>query len=139
MIAEDDFPLCSDRSWVHLLSLLGKESCSAWIGTGGSGLVIQRRLAEKVSSILLVMAEYPTDLDLQDYLLGKRGGECSERIQNDPRDRVGRRKGMVVSDRLEMKHIGFNSSTVPGRRYRKSEFQCGWRHPFNGDPDVLVL
>lgn len=73
-----------------------------------------------------------------------------------PGDRWGK-SGLVTSERLLMRHLGYNASTIPGRSYKREEWDCGWRHPFvrlflshtnvrradrpeqNGDPDVLTL
>ncbi|GAA95154.1 hypothetical protein E5Q_01809 [Mixia osmundae IAM 14324] len=52
-----------------------------------------------------------------------------------PGDRWGK-TGLVTSQRLLMRHLGHNASTVPDRLYKREEWGCGWRHPFNGDPSA---
>lgn len=90
----------------------------------------------------------PPDLVLQDCLLGKVPGceECSPRSfrhsfgrSHPPRsardpfflqgDRYGK-SGLVTSERLLMRHLGYNASTIPDRKYKREEWNCGWRHPF---------
>jgi len=44
----------------------------------------------------------------------------------------------VTSQRMLMKHIGFNTSTTM-HRYDEDQYQCGWRQPFNGEGDVITL
>lgn len=46
-----------------------------------------------------------------------------------PGDRFGK-SGLVTSERLLMRHLGYNASTIPGRSYKREEWDCGWRHPF---------
>ncbi|SGY31956.1 BQ5605_C002g01288 [Microbotryum silenes-dioicae] len=53
-------------------------------------------------------------------------------------DRWGK-SGLVGTAQLLQRHLGYNASTLPGRKYGKEEWACGWRQPFNGDPDVLTL
>ncbi|GAA5902627.1 hypothetical protein JCM5296_000726 [Sporobolomyces johnsonii] len=53
-------------------------------------------------------------------------------------DRYGK-SGLAGTERLLQRHLGYNTSTLPGRRYGKEEWACGWRQPFNGEPDVLTV
>ncbi|GAA5831846.1 hypothetical protein JCM11251_003907 [Rhodosporidiobolus azoricus] len=53
-------------------------------------------------------------------------------------DRVGK-GGLAGTERLLQRHLGYNASTLPGRKYGKEEWACGWRQPFNGEPDVLTV
>ncbi|GJN91765.1 hypothetical protein Rhopal_004788-T1 [Rhodotorula paludigena] len=53
-------------------------------------------------------------------------------------DRVGK-SGLAGTERLLQRHLGYNASTLPGRKYGREEWACGWRQPFNGDPDVLTV
>ncbi|KAI5479382.1 hypothetical protein MNV49_003716 [Pseudohyphozyma bogoriensis] len=53
-------------------------------------------------------------------------------------DRWGK-SGLAGTERLMQRHLGYNASTLPGRKYGKEEWSCGWRQPFNGEPDVLVV
>ncbi|KAM0793078.1 hypothetical protein ACM66B_000561 [Microbotryomycetes sp. NB124-2] len=53
-------------------------------------------------------------------------------------DRWGK-SGLAGTERLVQHHLGYNASTLPGRKYGKEEWACGWRQPFNGEPDVLVV
>jgi hypothetical protein len=53
-------------------------------------------------------------------------------------DRYGK-SGLTGTKVLLQRHLGYNTSTLPGRKYGKEEWTCGWRQPFNGEPDVLTL
>ncbi|KAK4054764.1 hypothetical protein OIV83_000688 [Microbotryomycetes sp. JL201] len=53
-------------------------------------------------------------------------------------DRWGK-SGLAGTERLVQHHLGYNASTLPGRKYGKEEWACGWRQPFNGEPDVLIV
>ncbi|GAA5914421.1 hypothetical protein JCM6882_008229 [Rhodosporidiobolus microsporus] len=53
-------------------------------------------------------------------------------------ERVGK-SGLAGTERLLQRHLGYNASTLPGRRYGREEWACGWRQPFNGEPDVLTV
>jgi len=45
---------------------------------------------------------------------------------------------LVVSRRLLMHHVGFNTSTT-ARTYSSNSWQCDWRQPFNGEADTIVF
>ncbi|GAA5827106.1 hypothetical protein JCM5353_006190 [Sporobolomyces roseus] len=49
-------------------------------------------------------------------------------------DRYGK-SGMTATERVIQRHLGYPESTFPGR----SQDGSGWRQPFNGEPDVLVV
>ncbi|BGP44960.1 hypothetical protein JCM10450v2_000775 [Rhodotorula kratochvilovae] len=53
-------------------------------------------------------------------------------------ERVGK-SGLAGTERLLQRHLGYNASTLPGRMYGREEWACGWRQPFNGEPDVLTV
>ncbi|GAA5962586.1 hypothetical protein JCM21900_000954 [Sporobolomyces salmonicolor] len=53
-------------------------------------------------------------------------------------DRYGK-SGLAGTETLLQRHLGYNTSTLPGRRYGKEEWGCGWRQPFNGEPDILTV
>lgn len=44
-------------------------------------------------------------------------------------DRVGK-SGLAGTERLLQRHLGYNASTLPGRKYGREEWACGWRQPF---------
>lgn len=44
-------------------------------------------------------------------------------------DRWGK-SGLAATDVLLQSHLGYNASTLPGRKYGKEEWACGWRQPF---------
>jgi hypothetical protein len=90
-----------------------------------SGLIFQSALAPKLSNMLLSkeLQDIPTDIILQECLKGNYQ-DCSE-------------CRMMIPQTLLMRHIGHNTSTS-GRVYDSNEFQCGWRHPFNGEINVDV-
>lgn len=153
MLIEDDFPLCQG-AWPLLLSIMKRAyapfprledgPCGVFVGSGGSGLIIRRDIARIVSRILLTYSALPTDIIIQDCLRGKLQ-ECAICL---PRDGVGGQRhegalvgggGLVVGQRMIMRHVGFNASTFDDREYYEGDFQCGWRHPLNGESDVTVL
>ncbi|GAA5890279.1 hypothetical protein JCM8208_002762 [Rhodotorula glutinis] len=49
------------------------------------------------------------------------------------------KSGLAGTERLLQRHLGYNASTLPGRQYGREEWACGWRQPFNGEPDVLTV
>lgn len=74
-------------------------------------------------------------------------------------DRVGK-SGLTGTEKLLQRHLGYNASTLPGRKYGREEWACGWRQPFvrsafrfspatdlsltrlvsqNGEPDILTV
>ncbi|CAG8637953.1 15918_t:CDS:2, partial [Gigaspora rosea] len=127
-LVEDDFPLC-DGKWKEVLTVIFNANlrvpkhCGIFVGTGG------RKNKALVASNLLLKEEsleIPPDIILQNCLMGSGKG-CEECTQT-----------LVTSKVLLMYHIGYNTSTSPDRTYLKKDFQCGWRHPFNGDPSVEI-
>ncbi|KAM0748882.1 hypothetical protein T439DRAFT_56473 [Meredithblackwellia eburnea MCA 4105] len=92
------------------------------------------------------------DLVIQDCLRGRvKGCEvCAPAPERDwtggsrrgvsvvAGDRWGK-SGLVGTEKLLQMHLGYNASTLPGRTYGKEEWACGWRQPFNGEPDVLIV
>ncbi|GAA6058023.1 hypothetical protein JCM3770_003976 [Rhodotorula araucariae] len=90
------------------------------------------------------------DLVIQDCLRG-RLPECAvcapgatgpdgsaRRPSRRDGERVGK-SGLAGTERLLQRHLGYNASTLPGRKYGREEWACGWRQPFNGEPDVLTV
>ncbi|GAA5980425.1 hypothetical protein JCM10908_001650 [Rhodotorula pacifica] len=92
------------------------------------------------------------DLVIQDCLRGKLA-ECADlcapgvsfapagsarRAGGVLGDRYGK-SGLAGTERLLQRHLGYNASTLPGRSYGSEEWACGWRQPFNGEPDVLTV
>ncbi|KAF8968441.1 hypothetical protein BGZ46_010851 [Entomortierella lignicola] len=138
-IMEDDFPFCAD-GWQQMLNTIYKanekvpDHCGAFITTGGSGLIFKRSVALTASFILEddVLAHErgeiasPPDVSLQNCMLGKHD-YCTSCAGT-----------MVTSKTLLQGHLGYNSSTS-GEGYHRNQFQCGWRHPFNGSPAVYTL
>ncbi|KAG0304878.1 hypothetical protein BGZ98_004876 [Dissophora globulifera] len=138
-VMEDDFPFC-DGGWQEMLNTIYaanqkvKDHCGVFVGTGGSGLLFKRSVALTASFILeddlkthaLGLVVPPPDISLQDCLMGEHE-YCSSCAGT-----------MVTSRTLLQKHLGYNSSTS-GDGYDKNQFQCGWRQPFNGLPDVHTL
>ncbi|KAI8048803.1 hypothetical protein BDF22DRAFT_726781 [Syncephalis plumigaleata] len=134
-LVEDDFPLCGDDAWQTLLRVLWEAGthqphrCGAFVGTGGTGIILHHSMI-KPAAKLLVNTDYnqvPPDVLLQDCLLG-RIPLCSY-CKNT----------MIISRVILMRHLGYNTSTSNYRTYGKEMYQCGWRHPFNGDPDLLTV
>ncbi|KAI8602418.1 hypothetical protein EDD21DRAFT_303773 [Dissophora ornata] len=136
---EDDFPFC-EGGWQEMLNTIYaanskvQNHCGVFVGTGGSGLVFKRSVALTASFILegdlqthaLGLVAPPPDISLQDCLMGEHEF-CSSCAGT-----------MVTSRTLLQKHLGYNSSTS-GDGYDKNQFQCGWRQPFNGLPNVHTL
>ncbi|KAI9259387.1 hypothetical protein BY458DRAFT_478839 [Sporodiniella umbellata] len=132
-LMEDDFPVCGRREWHEIEKVIYKaqkespDHCGVFVGTGGSGLFLKPELAHLTSQLLLKYNDMPPDIIIQHCLLGKLF-ECSACSNS-----------LITSKTLLMYHIGYNTSTSEDRFYKKDEFQCGWRHPFNGEPDVNVI
>ncbi|KAI8338920.1 hypothetical protein BC941DRAFT_262705 [Chlamydoabsidia padenii] len=132
-LLEDDFPICGRHAWREIENVIYEANiqvpghCGVFVGTGGSGLFLKPDIATLVSRLLLQYTDIPPDIVIQKCLLGELD-ECRACSQT-----------LVASKTLLMHHIGFNASTSEDRKYKKNEFQCGWRHPFNGDPDVITL
>ncbi|RUS21620.1 hypothetical protein BC937DRAFT_92100 [Endogone sp. FLAS-F59071] len=131
-LVEDDFPMCGEATWRELLNVVYEANrrvpahCGVFVGTGGSGLIMKRRIALLVAEAVVQHTEFPADIALQKCLIGALP-ECAAC------------EGTLVTSRtLLMYHIGYNASTS-GNKYGREEWQCGWRHPFNGDPDYITL
>ncbi|KAL8292251.1 hypothetical protein RQP46_001717 [Phenoliferia psychrophenolica] len=125
--------------------------CGLFLATGGSGLALRGFVAARLPALLLGASDADgsardarasavrkedegadtPDLVIQDCLRGRiKGCEVC--------DRWGK-SGLAGTERLMQRHLGYNASTLPGRRYGKEEWACGWRQPFNGEPDVLTV
>ncbi|KAG2233859.1 hypothetical protein INT48_005200, partial [Thamnidium elegans] len=132
-LVEDDFPVCGTKEWrkiesvIYAANIESPNHCGVFVGTGGSGLFLKPKIAKLASGLLLKYPNLPPDIIIQQCLLGNLN-ECRECTQT-----------LVTSKTLLMYHIGYNTSTSEDRSYKKNEFQCGWRHPFNGDPNVITL
>ncbi|KAL9550798.1 hypothetical protein PS6_005353 [Mucor atramentarius] len=132
-LMEDDFPVCGAHEWHAIENVIYKAEkfvpnhCGVFVGTGGSGLFLKPDLARLASQLLLSYVDMPPDIIIQKCLIGDLP-ECSSCSNS-----------LVTSKTLLMYHIGYNTSTSADRVYRKDEFQCGWRHPFNGNPSVVTL
>ncbi|KAG0248019.1 hypothetical protein BG011_000626 [Mortierella polycephala] len=136
-LMEDDFPFC-EGGWQEMLNTIYtanqkvKDHCGVFVGTGGSGLIFKQSVALTASFILendmqtqaLGLQTPPPDISLQDCMLGEHE-LCSSCAGT-----------MVTSRTLLQGHLGYNSSTSSDDGYDKSQFQCGWRQPFNGLPYV---
>ncbi|KWU45393.1 hypothetical protein RHOSPDRAFT_16643 [Rhodotorula sp. JG-1b] len=128
--------------------------CGVFFATGGSGFAVRREIAARLPALLLGAedadgesreaaaergevvlkregedADTP-DLVIQDCLRGKLA-ECA--------DLCAPASGLAGTERLLQRHLGYNASTLPGRSYGSDEWACGWRQPFNGEPDVLTV
>ncbi|KAI1318564.1 hypothetical protein EDD11_006254 [Mortierella claussenii] len=139
-IMEDDFPFC-EGGWQQMLNTIYaanhqvQDHCGVFIGTGGSGLIFKRSVALTASFVLesdihsRAQGLYapPPDVSLQNCLLGKHDfcASCADTL--------------VTSKVLLQHHLGYNSSSSREDGYDRDEFQCGWRQPFNGLPDVHTL
>ncbi|KAI8072176.1 uncharacterized protein B0P05DRAFT_549193 [Gilbertella persicaria] len=132
-LMEDDFPVCGLQEWHEIENVIYKSEknvphhCGVFVGTGGSGLFLKPELARLTSELLLTYVDIPPDIIIQKCLMGQLP-ECTRCTDS-----------LVTSKTLLMYHIGYNTSTSQDRVYKKNEFQCGWRHPFNGDPSVITL
>ncbi|KAF9190194.1 hypothetical protein BGZ51_008824 [Haplosporangium sp. Z 767] len=138
-IMEDDFPFCKG-GWQEMLNTIYEanrrvqDHCGIFVATGGSGLIFKRSMALTASFILendvraYEQGERvpPPDISLQDCMLGKHD-YCTSCAGT-----------MVISKTLLQGHLGYNSSTS-GDGYNHNQFQCGWRHPFNGSPVVHAM
>jgi len=60
-------------------------------------------------------------------------GQFPKGSVRNPRVLAGERwgkSGLAGTRRLVQHHLGYNASTLPGRKYGKEEWACGWRQPF---------
>ncbi|KAG0327205.1 hypothetical protein BGZ99_008186 [Dissophora globulifera] len=138
-IMEDDFKFCPG-GWQQMLNTVFEanqqvpDHCGAFVATGGSGLIFKRSVAltstfileNDVAALERGEAVSPPDISLQNCMLGKHD-YCASCAGT-----------MVISKTLLQGHLGYNTSTS-GEGYHSSQFQCGWRHPFNGSPAVHVV
>ncbi|KAG0272191.1 hypothetical protein BGZ95_012064 [Linnemannia exigua] len=135
-IMEDDFPFCNG-GWQTMLNTIYdanqyvENHCGVFVTTGGSGLIFKRSVALAASFVLEQdelakrrgeVVDAP-DIALQKCMLGQHE-YCSSCKGN-----------MVISKTLLQGHLGHDASTSGGS-YSPSQFQCGWRHPFNGMYDT---
>ncbi|KAG8215390.1 hypothetical protein J3R82DRAFT_8991 [Butyriboletus roseoflavus] len=166
MLVEDDFPICGELGWQGVLRVMqaleqghnipSPETTKMWggfVGTGGSGLIIHRTLlpilahtlrshALTNSSLPAFMPRRPADIIIQDCLLGVdplcptaiSSKDMAEGVWFAPRQPT-----MVITSRLVMNHIGGHASTIKWRVYDSNKWRCGWRHPFHGRPEVIVV
>ncbi|KAF8945372.1 hypothetical protein BGZ47_002788 [Haplosporangium gracile] len=138
-IMEDDFPFCEGGFQTMLNTIYEadrqvKDHCGVFITTGGSGLIFKKSVALVVSFVLEQdelakqrgMAVPAPDQALQNCMLGQHD-YCSSCAGT-----------MVISKTLLQRHLGHNASTSGGV-YSPEAYQCGWRHPFHGDPNIHVL
>ncbi|KAJ7040029.1 hypothetical protein C8F04DRAFT_1084493 [Mycena alexandri] len=165
MLLEDDFPLCGVRGRLDLARVMQKlergrrldylERRGAFVGTGGSGLIFHRSLLPIVSTILKLHASTdsalpadvirrPADLIMQDCLLGidplcPRRAEVMNMHAAPHSAPVAPGGNLVITSRLIIDHIGADASTTPGRQYGQDQWRCGWRHPFHGRDEVVVV
>ncbi|KAF9005944.1 hypothetical protein BDQ17DRAFT_1389556 [Cyathus striatus] len=153
MLVEDDFPLCAggEKAWSDIARVMGilengrkagqeiPERRGAFVGTGGSGLIIHKSLLPAMIHVLLTHAlvkspipphvsPRPPDVVMQDCLLG-----------NDPICPPKRDGMLVITSRLVMDHIGGMMSTNPLKAKNRDKWRCGWRHPFHGRREVEVV
>ncbi|KAF8554277.1 hypothetical protein OG21DRAFT_1597413 [Imleria badia] len=166
MLVEDDFPICGERGWQGVLRVMqalqqghdtpSPETTKIWggfVGTGGSGLILHRTLLPILASTLRLhaltsspfppfMARRPADVIIQDCLLGVDPLCPTASSSKDVAEGIWfarKQPTMVITSRLVMDHIGGNASTSKGRVYDSNKWRCGWRHPFHGRPEVIVM
>ncbi|KAF8953694.1 hypothetical protein BGZ52_005394 [Haplosporangium bisporale] len=138
-IMEDDFPFC-EGGWQEMLNTIYAahetvpDHCGVFVGTGGSGLIFKRSVALTASFLLEQDAlmykpgkPTPPDVSLQNCLLGEHE-YCSSCAGT-----------LVTSRTLLQRHLGHNTSSSSEFGYDPNDFQCGWRHPFNGMPTVHTI
>jgi hypothetical protein len=138
-IIEDDFPLCQGqwREFMHIIWEANQRvpgHCGIFVGTGGSGLLFRRDVALLASELLMREKKKPKDkreppdVTLQRCIRGTHE-RCAAKCSHT----------LVTSRTLLMHHVGYNTSTSDDRVYAQDMFQCGWRQPFNGEPDVISI
>ncbi|OZJ04868.1 hypothetical protein BZG36_02600 [Bifiguratus adelaidae] len=154
-LLEDDFPLCPDKAWTDLLTVVQRAHeqlpghCGIFFGTGGNGLLIRPHIAHVAARLLMssspLLLAMPPDIVIQKCLMGELAGcEMCSGLSETSHSQSGKLKhqdigGLVTSRTLLSYHIGYNTSTSDERVYLERDFQCGWRQPLNGNPDVLTL
>jgi hypothetical protein len=131
-LMEDDFPLC-EGVWPDILQVIWEanqrspDHCGIFIGSGGSGLFLRPNILPQMTDLLVSNQDMPPDILMHKCLLGEIP-VCSKCANT-----------FVISRTMLMRHLGFNTSTSDTRRHRPDEYQCGWRHPFNGDPNIVTI
>lgn len=88
------------------------------------------------------MLRRPADIIIQDCLLGVDPLCPTAFSSKDMPESVWfarREPTMVITSRLVMDHIGGHASTTKWRVYDSDQWRCGWRHPFHGRPEVIVV
>lgn len=137
-IVEDDMPLCYGEGWEELLRVLWEanrqvpQHCGLFVGTGGSGLILRSDLVSVIADLLRNYEGeklddiIPADVVIQECLRGELP-QCAECAGS-----------LVTSPTMLMYHTGAKTSTGD-RVYQEDMWQCGWRQPFNGEPDVHTL
>ncbi|KAI6035699.1 hypothetical protein EDC04DRAFT_2897723 [Pisolithus marmoratus] len=157
MLVEDDFPLCGEWGWRGIVGVMrileDNRTPSApmgrwggFVGTGGSGLIIHRSVLPILTHILRIHASLnsplppgipyrPPDIIIQDCLLGV---DPLFPAYNTPTSNSNG-GSLVITSRLVMDHIGSDKSTAVGRVYSSEKWRCGWRHPFHGRQEVVVV
>ena len=84
----------------------------------------------------------PADVIIQDCILGVDPLCPGAPLSTDRADGIwiaGRQPTVVITSRLVMDHIGGHASTAKGRMYDADKWRCGWRHPFHGRSEVIVV
>ncbi|TFK19657.1 hypothetical protein FA15DRAFT_674248 [Coprinopsis marcescibilis] len=168
MLIEDDFPLCGGevgynavREAMGLLEasrptstpgqILPPHRRAAWIGPGGSGIVIHHTWLSILQLLLRTHADTHSKLPsgetprapdqiVQDCILG-RDPFCrypNERVCPDLSGRLGE-CGLVITARQVMDHIGGMLTTNPNKSGNSDKWRCGWRHAYHGHHGVEVI
>lgn len=160
MLVEDDFPLCGEWGWSGIVGVMrmleSKRTPSAsmgrwggFVGTGGSGVIIHRSVLPILTHILRIHASLnsplppniprrPPDIIIQDCLLGI-DPFCPAYNHPTSSSNGGRSGNLVITSRLVMDHVGSDKSTAAGRVYSPEKWRCGWRHPFHGREEAVVV
>ncbi|KAI6013341.1 hypothetical protein BKA83DRAFT_4360944 [Pisolithus microcarpus] len=159
MLVEDDFPLCGEWGWRGIVGVMRmlednrapSASMGRWggfVGTGGSGLIIHRSVLPILTHVLRIHASLnsplphgiprrPPDVIIQDCLLGT--DPLCPAYNTFMSNSNGGSSSLVITSRLVMDHIGSDKSTAAGRAYSPEKWRCGWRHPFHGLQEVVVV
>lgn len=171
MIVEDDFPLCvtsgrgnGARAVLGVVSELERRRLrsvdalkgddgpridawprSAWVGTGGSGLIFHRSILKSAAHLLrapsLLDSSFslpPADLILQSCVLGSAPATSRVDAFLDMFDlgvgatgTIGAvgcgNRGAIISSRLAMRHAGGANSALD-HSTPTERWQCGWRY-----------
>ncbi|TFK23373.1 hypothetical protein FA15DRAFT_642618 [Coprinopsis marcescibilis] len=167
MLIEDDFPMCGGEAGLNglreVLKLLeasrevdkdGRTTTprrrAAWVGTGGSGMILHRTWLPILQLVLRAHASVDSklpegyarapDVIIQDCVVGDDPFCATREDWVCPGWNGGISGcGAVITSRQIMDHIGGALSTRPGMAVNTWDWRCGWRNVKHGQSGLEVV